>query len=275
MKNSKRLINGLYILFSGSFILASIIGLILIIGMIGVVFCDDEEVHESYVEYQKTKETDSLTYKSRLDVIKEELNDISAGMKDGYESAEKKEQEIERRDSMAMKGSNYHDSIAISKNHKIVAREAGVKTGREIAKIVTNKFNLTSSKEIREEDSAYKKNMNRVEIIFIYLLIFLGIRECKRIFEKLNMLVRKNQWFCYSIYKSLLRLTYIGIVFLVFKISIVVCDMFFINTPLEITGFTLDFIDYIEMIFNIAILFIIAAVYKVGLDMHQEQELTI
>lgn len=241
MKNSKRLINGLYLLFSGSFILASVIGLMLIIGLIGVVFLDDEEVHESYMKYQQTKGTDSLIYKSRFTVIKEEFEDISAGMKDGYDSA----------------------------------REAGQKTGGELAKVVSSKYNLTSSKEVRKEDLVYQKYMNRFEMIFIYLLVFLGIRECKRIFERLKLLVKQNQWFCHSIYKSLLRLAYIGIIFFVFKLSIEICNMILMSTPVEITGFTLDVIDYIEMLFNIAILFIIASVYKVGLDMHQEQELTI
>lgn len=108
-------------------------------------------------------------------------------------------------------------------------------------------------------------------------LLLLYLREIKRLFKRLNELVKKNEWFCISIYKSLMRLVYISLIFIITLTLLSLWQNYF-STSFDLWGRQIRFIkweDLISAIFDLAISFIIASIYKAGVDIHEEQMLTV
>ena len=104
--------------------------------------------------------------------------------------------------------------------------------------------------------------------------MILFMLECVLIFRQLNVLNQYNQWFSISIFKSLKRLVYYFITILLIKFLVEVY-YFFVNSDTLADSSIFPFIDYVYLLIKLSVVYCIAAVYKVGLDMYQEQELTI
>lgn len=129
-------------------------------------------------------------------------------------------------------------------------------------------------KTIRYNNQTFVDQLVNVFTGFLIIALFLfSLRETKRLFKRLNELVKNNEWFCISIYKSLIRLAYLSLIYVI-GVGVLSLWQTYYGTYFYFLGLEIHFIGwdyYIESLTEVSISFIIAAVYKAGVDMHEEQ----
>lgn len=150
-------------------------------------------------------------------------------------------------------------------NSYIIGERAGRAFGKSTISSI-NTINISSKNTPR-----YIIEINRlISVIFIMLFMF----ECMLIFKRLDNLQYQNKWFSISIHKSLVRIVYYMCTIFLVKF-VIEGYYYFINNNILIDEFTFPILDYISLFIKISIAFSIAAVYKIGLQLYEDQELTI
>jgi len=178
-----------------------------------------------------------------------------------------------------------YDSLNIdNKNENFTDLPATIKFNEEHAIDTLKQDSLIDKSLVKKETTSDKKEFHIyiliLRILFSIILIFFPIlilRECKRIFDKLGTLVRNNEWFSWSLYKSLKSLFYYILALSLFVLFIDICTKIYIYVY-DFKGtieYQLDVFDYIMIIFMLFIFVIITAVYKAGVVMREEQDLII
>jgi|GEM_PF-2650056 len=153
-----------------------------------------------------------------------------------------------------------------------IAHKSGKRCGRYIAKSLMSSIKTVNMEFKEDSKRDYFVYLLNILISVVFAILFL--LECMLIFRRLNILNQYNQWFSISIYKSLKRLVYYFLAIFLIKF-LVEGYYYFINSNILADNTMFPFIDYVYLVIKLSVVYCIAAVYKVGLDMHQEQELTI
>jgi len=132
--------------------------------------------------------------------------------------------------------------------------------------------------EIIINDTSYSGMiLGILEMLFAYVISMLFIKQLVNIFRSLEDSIKNKVWFSMANYKAINRIAYLTIgVFLVRGIfQLIYC---FILNDVFVNGVKvclLPNLDIVETLWTVAIIFVIAHVYKEGVQLREEQELTI
>jgi len=132
--------------------------------------------------------------------------------------------------------------------------------------------------EIIINDTSYSGMiLGILEMLFAYVISMLFIKQLVNIFRSLEDSIKNKVWFSMANYQAINRIAYLTIgVFLVRGIfQLIYCFMLddvFVN---GVKVYLLPNLDIVETLWTVAIIFVIAHVYKEGVQLREEQELTI
>lgn len=140
----------------------------------------------------------------------------------------------------------------------------------------TKTDNEISTIEIK--DNSYRGRLLRgLELLFINALILLLIFEIRKIFGILKYASNTNEWFSKIIYKSLMKISfyYIGISIIPLIINLIymsIIDNIWLNGK-EL--YSTPSFPRLDTIIIFIFIFMVAQVYKAGIELKEEQELTV
>lgn len=128
-----------------------------------------------------------------------------------------------------------------------------------------------------KDDSTLGRVLGSIYPLVQFILIFLILKEMTEIFISLDSSIKNNEWFSIDNYRSLKRIAYImiGISFISIMYNL---TYYFMLDEIFFNGervYILPDLSFLGTLFYVLIIFIIAHVYKAGIEMREEQDLTI
>jgi hypothetical protein len=148
----------------------------------------------------------------------------------------------------------------------------GKESGAALATYIMQEFKIINV----DRGNKYKlASLAKFINLFLPLIfLFLFTLEGKRITSKLSEIIKDNILFSGYIYKALKRIIAYTLVYVLIKFSTEIYYCFLNNEAIS-AGASFPYFDYLEIFIEVSIVIIIALVYKTGIDIQEEQRLTV
>lgn len=177
-------------------------------------------------------------------------------------------------DSSNNKNIRYKNEMKIKKNIQYIRNEHKHSTQLvySTSDYIMNTFRIIN---IKNNEDSFTSSLipflnNVLSIMFLIFYLF----ETQLLFRRLKYTLMKCKWFSDTVYDPLKRIVYYMFTFFITKLSFEIYYCF-INEDSIASGAIFPYSDYIDLFGKTMIIFVITLVYKVGMKIHKEQELTI